>query len=245
MYICNMIQKLKAIILHTVKYTDNSLIVYAYTDKFGRQTYIVNCSYGRGIKNRASLFQSLFLLDIEAYHKQSANIQRIKEYKLSEPLHSITFEIKKTTIAMFLAEVLYKIIREEEPNEKLFDFIFNSILIFDRITEGAENFHLHFLANMSKYIGFYPQNIDTENGFFDIKNGQILQAIPQHELYFDSKNTQILQQLLQIKVSDIHQVELNRLQRERFLNAILDFYNYHFDKLSPINSLKVFTELFK
>ena len=239
-----MIHKLKAIILHTIKHTDNSLIVYTYTDKFGRQTYIVNYSHSHKSKNRINLFQSLFLLDIEAYSKQSANIQRIKEYKLAEPLHTIAFDIKKATIAMFLAEVLYKIIREEEPNEKLFDFIFNSILIFDKINRGAENFHLHFLANLSKYIGFYPQDINTENGFFDIKNGQILPAIPQHELYFDTKNTQILQQLLQIKVSDVHQLELNRSQRENFLNSILMFYNYHFDKLSPINSLKVFTELF-
>ena len=238
-----MICKLKAIILHTVKYTDNSLIVYAYTDKFGRQTYIVNYSNSHRSKNRASLFQSLFLLDIEAYNKQSANIQRIKEYKLSEPLHTIAFDIKKATIAMFLAEVLYKIIREEEPNEKLFEFIFNSILIFDKINKRAENFHLHFLANLSKYIGFYPKDISIENGFFDIKNGQIMPTIPQHELYFDAKNTQILQQLLQIKVSDIHQIELNRLQRENFLNVVLDFYNYHFDKLSPINSLKVFMAL--
>jgi DNA repair protein RecO (recombination protein O) len=239
-----MIQKLKAIILHIIKHTDSSLIVYAYTDKFGRKTYIVNCSHSPKSKSRANIFQPFFLFELEAYNKQTANIQRIKEYKLSEPLHTVAFDIKKSTIAMFLSEVLYKIIREEEPNEKMFDFIFNSILIFDKMNRGAENFHLHFLANLSKYIGFYPQDINTENGFFDIKNGQILPTVPQHELYFDTKNTQILQQLLQTKVSDIHQVELNRLQRENFLKAILSFYNYHFDKLSPINSLKVFTELF-
>jgi len=239
-----MIHKIKAIILHTIKYTDNSLIVYAYTNKFGRQTYIVNYSHSAKSKNRATLFQPLFLLDIEASNKQKSNMQRIKEHKLSEPL-TFAFDIKKASIAMFIAEVLYKIIREEEPNEKMFDFIFNSILIFDKIEKGAENFHLHFLANLSKHIGFHPDAKTFDiNGFFDIKSGQITSLRPQHPLHFDSKNTQILQQLLQIQVSNIDQIELNHTQRENFLTAILDFYNYHFDKLSPINSLKVFTELF-
>ncbi|MDR3286149.1 MAG: DNA repair protein RecO [Prevotellaceae bacterium] len=239
-----MIYKLKAIILHSIKHADNSLIVYAYTDKFGRQTYIVNCSHSAKNKSGKNLFQSLFLLDLEAYNKQTASIQRIKEHKLSEPLHTMPFDIKKSTIAMFIAEVLYKIIREEEPNEKMFDFIFNSILIFDKIEKGAENFHLHFLANLSKYIGFYPNNIYETSGFFDIKSGQIAPIKPNHTLFFDAKNTQILQQLLKMQVSNISQLELNHTQRENFLNAILDFYNYHFDKLSPIHSLKVFTELF-
>ncbi|MDR1553482.1 MAG: DNA repair protein RecO [Prevotellaceae bacterium] len=239
-----MIYKIKAIILNTIKHTDSSLIVYAYTDKFGKQTYIVNCSHSQKKRNRITLFQPLFLLDIEAYNKQTANIQRIKEYKLAEPLHSIPFDVKKSSIAMFIAEVLYKIIREEEPNEKMFDFIYNSILIFDKIDKGAENFHLHFLANLSKYIGFYPNDIYDTNGFFDIKSGQISPVQPKHTLYFDAKNTQILQQLLKIQVSNISQIELNRKQRKDFLNVMLDFYNYHFDKLSPINSLKVFTELF-
>ncbi|MDR0754955.1 MAG: DNA repair protein RecO [Prevotellaceae bacterium] len=239
-----MIYKIKAIILNTVKHTDSSLIVYAYTDKFGKQTYITNCSRSAKSKNKATLFQPLFLLDIEAYNKQTANIQRIKEYKLSEPLHTVPFDIKKSTVAMFIAEALYKIIREEEPNEKMFDFIYNSVLIFDKIDKGAENFHLHFLANLSKYIGFYPNDIYDANGFFDIKSGQIRPVLPEHSLYFDAKNTQILQQLLKTQVSNIHHIELNRIQRKNFLKVMLDFYNYHFDKLSPMNSLKIFTELF-
>ncbi|MDR2127362.1 MAG: DNA repair protein RecO [Prevotellaceae bacterium] len=239
-----MIYKIKAIILHTIKHTDNSLIVYAYTDKFGKQTYIVNRSQSSKSKNRITLFQPLFLLDIEAYNKQKANIQRIKEYKLAEPLHTIPFDIKKSAVAMFIAETLYKIIREEEPNEKMFDFIYNSVLIFDKINKGAENFHLHFLANLSKFIGFYPNNICDASGFFDIKSGNITPLLPAHSLYFDAQNTQILQQMLKIQVSNIHKIELNHTQRKNFLQVILDFYNYHFDKLSPINSLKVFIELF-
>ncbi|MDR0419971.1 MAG: DNA repair protein RecO [Prevotellaceae bacterium] len=239
-----MIYKIKAIILHTIKHTDSSLIVYAYTDRFGKQTYIINCSHSQKNKNRITLFQPLFLLNLEAYNKQTSNIQRIKECKFAEPLRTIPFDVKKASIAMFIAEVLYKIIREEEPNEKMFDFIYNSILIFDKIDMGAENFHLHFLANLSKYIGFYPKDIYDANGFFDIKNGCITPLQPKHTLYFDITNTKILQQLLKIQVSNICQIELNRTQRKDFLKVMLDFYNYHFEKLSPINSLKVFIELF-
>ncbi|MDR1198752.1 MAG: DNA repair protein RecO [Prevotellaceae bacterium] len=239
-----MIYKIRAIILHTIKHTDSSLIVYAYTDRFGKQTYIINCSHSRKSKNRITLFQPLFLLDIEAYNKQTANIQRIKEYRLSNPLLTIPFDIKKTSIAMFIAEVLYKIIREEEPNEKMFDFIYNSILIFDKIDMGAENFHLHFLANLSRYIGFYPSGIYDADGFFDIKSGHVSPVKPKHTLYFDMKNTNILKQMLNIQVSNLHLIELNRAQRNDFLKVMLDFYSYHFEKLSPVNSLKIFTELF-
>ncbi|MDR2293305.1 MAG: hypothetical protein LBE11_07520, partial [Prevotellaceae bacterium] len=91
---------------------------------------------------------------------------------------------------------------------------------------------------------FYPNNICDTGGFFDIKSGHIKPAPPEHTLFFDAENTQILQHLLNTQVSNIHQIELNRIQRKNFLKVMLDFYNYHFDKLSPVNSLKVFTELF-
>jgi DNA repair protein RecO (recombination protein O) len=186
------------------------------------------------------------LLEIEASNRGKSNIRRIKEYKFAETFTTIPFDIKKTSIAMFIAEVLYKTIREEEPNAQLFDFIYHSILIFDKIDKGSENFHLHFLANLSKHIGFFP-DIDEEisDGFFDIKKGKIYSEQPKHLLFFDKKNTQNLRQLLNIQASNICEIELNRKQRESFLNSMLDFYNYHFDKLSPIKSLKVFTEVFK
>ena len=141
-----MIYKLKAIVLHSIKYKENSSIVYLYTNGFGRQTYLINGLRSSKGKTKVNLFHSLFLLDIEAYHNPKSDIQRLKECQLTVPLQSIPFTLTKSSLALFISELLYKVIREEEPNTDLFDFLYHSIMMLDQLEDGVANFHLHFLA---------------------------------------------------------------------------------------------------
>lgn len=240
-----MIHKLKAIVLHSIKYKENSTIVYLYTNGFGRQTYLVNGIKSGKSKSKSSFFHPLFLLDVEAYHKPKTEIQRLKEFQLSDPLHSIPFSLTKSSMAIFISEVLYKVIREEEPNTELFDFLYHSILMLDELEDGFANFHLHFLAQLSKYLGFYPNAASTEDAtYFDIKTGEFCVIRPRHPLFFSTENASLLSCLMSLPATKLFELELNRHQRQSFLNSMMDFYSFHFEKLSQLRSLQVLNEVF-
>ena len=241
-----MIHKLKAIVLHSIKYKDNSSIVYLYTNGFGRQTYLVNGLRSSKSKAKANLFHPLFLLDIEAYHNPKSDIQRLKECQLTIPLQSTPFSLAKSSVALFISELLYKVIREEEPNAELFDFLYHSILMLDELEDGVANFHLHFLAQLSKYLGFYP-NVSKQGDatYFDIKTGEFCILRPRHPLFFSTENTTLLSQLMNLSASQLSLLELNRYQRSAFLSSMIDFYSFHFEKLSQLRSLHVLNEVFE
>ena len=241
-----MIHKLKAIVFHSIKYKENSSIVYLYTNKFGRQTYLINGLKSGKSKSKANFFHPLFLLDIEAYHSPKSDIQRLKEFQLTVPLQSIPFTLTKSSVALFISELLYKVVREEEPNTELFSFLYHSILLLDELEEGVANFHLHFLAQLSKYLGFYPNIAKQEDAaYFDIKTGEFCIFRPRHPLFFSTENTFLLSKLMSIPASGLSLLELNRHQRYSFLNSMMEFYSFHFENLSQLKSLQVLNEVFE
>ena len=63
---------------------------------------------------------------------------------------------------MFISELLYKTLKEEEANPALFDFLINAIQLLDIKDEGIQNFHLVFLLHYMKYLGIYPFNPETK-----------------------------------------------------------------------------------
>ena len=240
-----MLSATEGIVLHYVKYGETSVIATIFTREFGRQSYIVNASRSRKSKNKAGLLQPLFLLDLEVYQKQTREVQRIKEMKSLQTYQNIPFEIGKSTQAIFLAEMLYKTIHEQESYPELFDFILNALLYFDLMEKGWQNFHLYFLFRLTEYFGFMP---DTKKvgfeGWFDIKKGAVVPFEPPHPLFANKDVTEKLIELSLLKFHELDAFRINRNMREMLLSTLIDYYQLHFDNLGEIKSLKVLHDVF-
>ena len=240
-----MLSATEGIVLHYIKYGEASVIATIFTREFGRQSYIVNASRSRKSKNKAGLLQPLFLLDLEVYQKQTREVQRIKEMKSLQTYQNIPFEIGKSTQAIFLAEMLYKTIHEQESYPELFDFILNALLYFDLMERGWQNFHLYFLFRLTEYFGFMP---DTKKvgfeGWFDIKKGAVVPFEPPHPLFANKDVTEKLIELSLLKFHELDAFRINRNMREMLLSTLIDYYQLHFDNLGEIKSLKVLHDVF-
>jgi DNA repair protein RecO (recombination protein O) len=240
-----MIVKSRAIVLHQVKYSESSLIVTLFTETSGRQSYIVNGIRSTKSKSLNGLFQPLFLLEIEAYHKSQRDIQRIKECRIAEVYRSIPFEITKSAIAIFLAEVLYKVIHREESDPQLFEFLFHSFEYFDSMEEGSANFHLWFLVNLCRYIGFEPQNnYDLITSWFDMKKGIFVPFRPNTPLTPDMAESKLLSELFSLEIRQLHTFCSDGHQRSKLLKFLVEYYAIHFGGIGKINSLSVLTDIF-
>ena len=151
--------KAHGIVLHTIKYGDTSVVAYILTDTYGRRNYLVQgVKSGKGKGNKAALLQPMFLLEFEGIPSHRSQMDRMKDVRLSHPLQHIPFDVRKSTISLFMAEVLYRLIKEVEPNSPLFGFVRASVMALDQMEEGISNFHLWFLVQLSAFLGFYPGN---------------------------------------------------------------------------------------
>ena len=137
-----MLFKTRGIVFRFTKYGDSSIIVTIFTELFGLQTYIVNGVRSKAAKGKIALFQPLTLLDLVVYYKENANIKRIKEVRCQHQYQTVQTDIRKSSIGIFMNEVLNKSVKEENQAQELFNFLFDSLVSLDGLKNDFENFHL-------------------------------------------------------------------------------------------------------
>jgi DNA repair protein RecO (recombination protein O) len=235
----------EGIVLHFIKYGESSVISTIYTRDFGRQSYLINAARSKKSKNKASLLQALFLVDLVAYQKQTRELHRVKEVKSNQPYQNIAFDIGKSTQVIFLAEVLYRTINEQESFPELFDFIKNALLYFDLMDEGSANFHLFFLFRLTEYLGFLPDTTKVGfEGWFDMKKGAVVPFQPSHPLAANKEITAYLISLSSLKIHELGKFKISRTMRDSLLTVLIDYYQLHFENLGEIKSISVLREVF-
>lgn len=227
-----MLHKTKGIVIGYIPYRETSIIVKLYTEKFGIQSYIENGVRTTKGKNKIALFQPMTLLDLVVYHNDKKDLHRISEIKCTTPLLTIPYDIRKSSVAIFLNEVLNKTLKEHIDNESLFFFLYQAILTLDAQEKAIDTFHLTFLAKYSYYLGFAPQTsgeIETQFREFDIH-------IPVEE-----ETKKYLNLLFKSDFTD--QILVNKTFRNHLLDVLLAFYRIHQEEFGELKSLQVLRQL--
>lgn len=240
-----MLHKTKGIVLHYVKYGDSSIIAYIYTDIFGRQAFIVNGVRSKKSGIRLNYFQPLSILELDVYYRPNRDIQRIKDLKIFVMLHTIHNNIVKSTVALFIAEILYKTLREVEPNKPLFDFIYNSIQILDLKNEGIENYHLVFLLMLSRYLGISPVIEDNKIiEFNNIKQQSLFKNDRGISLILTEEEKRALTHIYKYSFNNLEKIKLGNNVRSSLLSKFVEYFKIHLEGIGTIKSLAVLKEVF-
>ncbi len=241
-----MLEKTRGIFLHAVKFSETSLIATIYTESYGRQSFIINGVRSKNSTVKAAIFQPLYLLDLEIYYKAGKEIQRIKNARISPPYSAIPFDVRKSTQVLFLAEILFKCLREEEPNPELFEFIHHSLIFLDLTESGVANFHSWFLFKLTRFLGIYPSRENAAiSNFFDLQSARFVSHEPSHSHFADKQLTPLFYKLFDTDYSSIDQLDYTHRDRSSILEKIIEFYKIHFDNLGEIKSLGVLKEVLK
>jgi DNA repair protein RecO (recombination protein O) len=225
--------KSRGIVFNFVKFRESSVIVRIYTERYGLKNYLVNNVRTSKPRYPVSFFQPLTQLDLLVYNKPHAEINRIGEIKCINPYHSIPFDVVKSTVCLFLTEILYKILREEESNIALFDFLSDSFVFYDKYEKHYMNFHLQFLLKFTGFLGIAPRN--AEEMITEIKSSGSTFLISKVE-------KQCIDQLIQFPYAEY--VEMGNQTRRKLLILILRFFQDHFDFLADIKSYRILQEVF-
>ncbi len=225
-----MLFKTKAIAFNYIKYRDTSIISRIYTREFGLQSYIVNRVRTNNAKVKIAHYQPFTLLELVCYHNEKKDIQRISEVKIDEVLHEIPYQITKSSIALFLTEIMVRIFREEHDDYAQFDFIRDSIRKLDQLQTGLSHFHHQFLLKLGKFIGIVPDDAR-----------ELLEEVSYFHNKGNEKTIDQIQWLMDEKFGVIK--PLSKTEREECLEIILALYKHHFDHLREIKTLPVLKEV--
>jgi len=237
-----MLHKTRGIVFKTTDYGESSVIVQIFTDKFGLQSYIINGVKKPRARISRNMLQPLHLLDLVVYHKSTGQVQRISELRNSPVLQSIPYNVIKSSIVLFLNEVLYKAVKQQSAEESLFDFIFNAIEWLDNQTEGLANFHLLFLTRLTRYLGFYPdQAINAD--YLDMKNGVFSKYKPEGFSYLSPPHTQNFYSLLQCSFENLGLLKFSNDERRYLVQKLLEYYALHIESFGNIRSHEILEEV--
>lgn len=240
-----MFQKSTGIVLHTIKYNDTSIIVDIYTRQHGRTSFLAAIPRSKKAAVKTVLFQPLSVIEFETDYRPNANLNRIKEVKSAFPFHSIPYHPYKSAIALFIAEFLYRALREEAENAPLFAYLLYSIEWLDACSKDFANFHLVFLMRLSRFLGLYPNIEDYHKGdYFDLLNAGFTSGRPLHNSFIGPEEAYHLLQLMRMNYETMHLFAMNRIERNRCLSIINDYYRLHLPDFPVLKSIAILQELF-
>ena len=239
------IEATKAIVLSAIKFKDTSLIVKCYTQK-GIKTYLVKGVFSKKTKSKkfkTAYFQTFTLLDIIAKHNDKAQLNYINDICIYQPLHNIYTDIYKNTIAQFLAEILSNILKEETENESLFSYIENAIIWLDT-HDKTNNFHLVFLMQLTKFLGFYPNTPKPTDSFFNMQEGTFTFHKPIAS-FISNEKFKLFKSILGTNFEAISKVSISAKSKQEIVAILIEYFSLHLPEFRKPKSLAVLQTVFR
>lgn len=238
-----MLNKNKAIVISKLRYRDNDLIVTCFTKEKGIVSYLVRGALKRSKgASKAVYFQLLSQLQIEENFKANQSLQYIKEVKSDYIYKNIHTNVFKSSIVMFLAEILATVLKEEEQNLQLYEYLEVTFKWLD-YQEEFSNFHLLFLLNLTQYLGFYPESTNSDASYFNLSNG-LFENQKSYSYSVSGENLILLKKLLGINFDELNTVKISSKQRQSFLAMLLLYFELHLGSFKKPKSLQIFNQVF-
>lgn len=250
-----MLEKTQGIVLSTLKYNDESVIVDIYTANNGSQGFIVRLPRSRKSPVRSILLRPLSILNLEYDYRPHRSLQFLRNMQVAEPYHSLPYEPMKEAVGLFLSEFLYYALKNEERNPPLFQYLKNGLLWFDEAQRAVANFHLVFLIRLTRFLGFWP-DIDPQAGpfrqsaarvrhpgVFDLREGVMSDVVPLHSAWLSPEESALAPLLLRMDFHTMHLFRLNREQRRRILDVLTEYYRLHVPEFPELKSLDILREV--
>lgn len=229
----------QGILFHSFDYSETSLILKVYTFDHGLKTLIHKGA--RKKKNKAN--QPLSIVQLEYYQKEGQEMGTVRSLTLETPFVSLYSDFYKSSVVLFLRELLYKTILEEESNQELYLFIREFLVQYDAQPFDA-NAHLWFVTHLTKYLGFQPDTSSyTPGDQFNLQQGVFQRYCPEHEPHMNTALTVDFNSILGTKFASISSLQLTNDTRRKLLDAQILYYRLQLSEMKTIHSHAILKEL--
>lgn len=239
-----MIQATRGIVFHTTRYSETSAIVKIFTEESGLMSFLVKGLYSKKSKIRSAMFGHLTLLDLVIESREHKSLHYIREVGINQFATDFQQSISRSAVVLFINELLYKSVKEEECNRPLFEFINSSLQLLENKGIPVQAFHLLFMLKLTRYLGFLPRIAKTDAGsFFDMEEGLFLDSEPLHRYFISGPPAAALEQMQSMDFQDLRDFTISKPVRDELLDRLLDYYRLHIPEMGEMKSVKVLQEL--
>lgn len=237
-------KKERCIVLKTVKYGDNKLIIDFLTREEGRVSAVWKVPTSPRARVRRQFFQPLSLLEIDFECTPRQQFAQIKDVRILHPYCTLQCDGVKMSVAFFLSEFLCYATRDMHGDALLYDFVEQGLLWFDMTERGVANFHLMFMMRLSRFLGFHPDvQSYREGSLFNLREGCFSMTAPLHRDFVSVEDASRLVVLLRMNINNVHLFRMSRADRSRAVDLVLHYYRLHVPQFGELRSLDVLRAL--
>ena len=238
-------EKTRGIVLRVLRYSDQAIIVDIYTELRGCLSFWVKSTASRKASVKNMFFTPLSMLELNYDFKPAASLQRIRDVRFAYVYSTLPFEPMKAAVGLFLSDFLYRVLKQETANRPLFAYLDYSLQWFDRSESSYANFHLVFITRLTRFLGFYP-NVEAyhKGDYFDMLNACFVSVRPLHGAFLKPEEASRINLLMRMNYETMHLFTMSRLERNRCLVIMNDYYRLHLPDFPVLKSLDVLKELF-
>lgn len=232
--------KSEGVILSTVKYGDNAVIVNALTLESGRRGYMAALGAGR---RRAGLLAPLSVVEFVATGRRRGQMQRMTELRAAPPLTRIPFDPTLRAVAFFMDELLCRTVPDEVPDQDLYGFVRGAVLALDAGIGGAYNFHLFFMMRLAGMLGFAPEAERGAMPIFDMEAGTWTAAAPPHPDTVTGRMADLWDAMATAAPDELAGVAMSREERQELITLMTRYYKLHLPGFTDLKSQAVLAQL--
>ncbi|MDE6009605.1 MAG: DNA repair protein RecO C-terminal domain-containing protein [Muribaculaceae bacterium] len=239
-----MIEKISGIVLDVTRHSDRHNVVTLFTRSRGRISFLSGAGGGRAGRLRNSRLQLLSVIETDINFRQNAELQKLGAFSLSYIWSGIYFHPVKSMITLFISDFLNRLLRASMSDPALYDYIVNSLRLFDGMEQGAFDFHIAFLASLLPFMGIQPDSSDWHPGsYFDMRNGTFTDHRPPHVDFLQGDEARVAAQMSDIDFANISALSLDHASRRTLLDTLMRYYSIHYPGISSLPSLDILRQL--
>ena len=240
-----MYEKLRGVVLNTIRYSDKHNIVHIYTDGRGLMSFAVPLGKTQAARMRNALLMPLSLVDLEAAVRPGRDLAVLREIHRNFPLATIYSDPVKNAISLFISELLAHVIQEPEGNDPLFRYIEQAVQLLEQLPDHVANFHICFLYHLGAHLGIQPNVESHHDGYwFDMTDGVFVPAAVSGHMNLQPSEAQVIHLLSRMTFSNMAVFRFNREERNRVLDVIISYYRLHNAAIGTLRSPDILKQLF-
>ncbi len=241
-----MLEKTEGIILKTTKYAETSLIAKIFTKKYGMLSFMVQGVRSSKAKQKGNILQPLNILQLDIYLKEQRSLNRIREYSTAYIYKHLHSDFTKQSVAVFCIELISKCIKEQEVNERLYDYLSLFLVELDQQDgNGMENKPLFFMLEIASILGFEPsiQNILIGN-YFNLESGRFEAHFASRENSLDAHETSIFKKMIAVYYEK-NELRIDASERKLLLEKMLLYFRWHVTDFKELRSPAILHDILR
>ena len=218
-------RNIEFILLHSTKYGERSLVLHTLSREYGRCAFFLRSVAGGKAGNGriANLISPLNILEATISNSRGG-MPTVSNPVTSLPLPGLRNNPYKSSISIYLAELLFRAVKEGANEPGLYGWCEQKILLLNALQDNFSNFHLMFTLELSAALGFRPEYRDIEN-------------------FIEADYRHIARELLRMPLSEALILPMNGIVRSSLLESFIRYIELHLEYPLNLRSIAVLKEL--